>query len=590
MDREEHPLGALVQFDGVRFRLWAPEFEQVDLLLEPDHRAVPMQRNGDYFERLLPDVAVGTRYRYRAAGSEPLPDPGSRFQPEGVHGPSAVVDPARYRWGDASWEGVPLQRCVFYELHVGTFTPEGTFAAAAARLPYLRELGITAVELMPVGDFPGRWNWGYDPAAMYAPARIYGTPDDLRALVDTAHQLGMAVFLDVIYNHFGPDGSYAAVFGKFFTDKHASPWGQGINLDDRYSAGARNFFIDNALHWLREYHLDGLRLDATHALQDDSQPHFLAELSAAVEGLDRRRYLIAEDERNEARLVHPRAAGGMGLDAVWADDFHHQIRNLTAGDSDGYFADFAQTTAADLATTIRQGWFFTGQQSHHAGRPRGTDPAGLPLEHFVHCIQNHDQVGNRALGDRLHHEVSPSLYRAVSALLLFSPSLPLLFMGQEWAASSPYQFFTDHQEPLGTQVSEGRKREFQTFAGFSGEVPDPQDPATFQRSKLNWDELQQPGHQETLHLYRELLRLRPELPPTCGVQVHGPRALSIHRGRFHLLVCLAAGQRLPWPPGAEVGLQTEAVPFCRDPQPAIVGPDHAVFARPGAILATTPPA
>ncbi len=269
----------------------------------------------------------------------------------------------------------------------------------------------------------------------------------------------------MIYNHFGPDGAYAAAFGKFFTDKHSSPWGQGINLDDEHCDGARGFFIDNAVHWLREYRIDGLRLDATHALQDDSQTHFLAELATAVHALPGwRRYLIAEDCRNLDTLLRPQQSGGYGLDAVWADDFHHQIRNITAGDTDGYFEDFIETGAADIAATLRQGWFYTGQKSAHDGEPRGTDPAGIPLDRFVHCIQNHDQVGNRARGDRLHHQIPLEMYRAVSALLLFVPELPLLFMGQEWAAGSPFQFFTDHSAELGKAVSEGRKREFQNLA------------------------------------------------------------------------------------------------------------------------------
>ena len=592
--RANHALGALVQADGVLFRLWAPEVKQVDLVLENGDQgnggqAVPMQANDEYFERFMPGLAAGTRYRFRADLGSPLPDPASRFQPEGIHGPSEVVDPNQYRWGDEAWSGVPLAQCVFYELHVGTFTPEGTFRSAIERLPYLRDLGITAIELMPVDDFPGRWNWGYDPAAMYAPSRAYGTPDDLRSLVDAAHQLGMAVYLDVIYNHFGPDGAYAAAFGRFFTDKHSSPWGQGINLDDRHSAGARGFFIDNALYWLREYHIDGLRLDATHALQDDSQTHFLAELATVVRALPgRRRYLIAEDCRNLDILVRPQHSGGYGLDAIWADDFHHQIRNLTAGDTDGYFEDYIGTTAEELAATLRQGWFYTGQNSPHDGQPRGSDPVDLPHDCFVHCIQNHDQVGNRAKGERLHHQIPLDLYRAVSALLLFSPKVPLLFMGQEWAASSPFQFFTDHSEELGKAVSEGRKREFKKFAHFQGEVPDPQDPATFERSKLRWDELQQPPHQGVLNWYRDLIRLRGELPAECEIAVHGERSLSLHRGRYHLLVALAEQQRLPLPAGATPLLQSEDARYGGEGKSVTFEADQVVFQRPGAVVVVAP--
>ncbi len=582
--REHRALGALVQPDGVLFRLWAPEAKQVALLLETDGRALPMQADQGYFECHVAGLEAGARYRFAADGADPLPDPASRFQPEGVHGSSQVIDPSEFRWSDSQWRGLPLRQCVFYELHLGTFTQAGTFRGAAQRLPYLKDLGITAIELMPVGDFPGRWNWGYDPAAMFAPSQAYGTPDDLRALVDAAHQLEIALFLDVIYNHFGPDGAYATVFGKFFTDKHSSPWGQGINLDDQHCEGARNFFIDNALHWLNEYHIDGLRLDATHALQDDSQPHFLAELAVAVQSLEgRKRYLIAEDDRNLDTLIRPRSSGGYGLDAVWADDFHHQIRNVTARDSDGYFLDFAQTSAADIATTLRQGWFYTGQKSLHRGEMRGTDPSGLSMDQFVLCIQNHDQVGNRAMGDRLHHQVSLSLYRAASALLLFAPELPLLFMGQEWAARTPFQFFTDHNEQLGTLVTEGRKREFAKFTGFQRDVPDPQDPATFQRSKLNWDELNQPLHAGMLSLYRDLLNLRAQAAVECEIEVHGERSLTVRRGRYHLLVALADAQRLPLLCGAEVVLQTEAPQYAVDAQPASIEDDHVFFPRPGAL-------
>lgn len=589
MDHRRRPLGALVQPDGVLFRLWATEARQVDLVLEPEGTSLPMDAvDGGFFERFLPGLRPGARYRYRMPGGEPLPDPASRYQPEGVHGPSEVVDPGSYRWGDGQWTGVPQSELVFYELHIGTFTEAGTFRGAIDRLPYLSELGVTAIEIMPVGDFPGRWNWGYDPAALFAPSRAYGTPDDLRALVDGAHQAGLAVFLDVIYNHFGPDGNYAAAFGKFFTEKHASPWGQGINLDDRHSEGVRNFFIDNALHWFGEYHFDGLRLDAAHALQDDSQTHFLAELSAAVECLGgRKRYLVAEDERNLATLVRPRCEGGYGLDAVWADDFHHQIRNATAGDMEGYYADFAHTTAEDIAATLRQGWFYIGQQSVHSGKPRGTDPAGISLERFVLCIQNHDQVGNRPTGARLHHETSLSLYRAASALLLFVPELPLLFMGQEWATSSPFQFFTDHNQQLGPLVTEGRKNEFRGFAGFQGEVPDPQDFSTFQRSKLNWNELEEPAHRGMSDLYRRLLKLRRELRGQPEIRARGERALSARRGRHHLLVALADRQRLPMPEASTVLLQTEQAEYAPDGEPATFDRGQVFFPRAGAVICLT---
>ncbi|MDX1546111.1 MAG: malto-oligosyltrehalose trehalohydrolase [Rhodothermales bacterium] len=582
-------LGALAEDGGVRFRLWAPKAGRVDLLLD-GAEPLPMARSADdtfeAFERVVPGLGAGARYRYRMDGGDAFPDPASRFQPEGVHGPSSVVDPRTFRWRDDGWAGVPQDRWVFYELHVGTFTPEGTFRAVIDRLDHLADLGVTCLELMPVADFPGRWNWGYDQAALYAPSRAYGTPDDLRALVDAAHARGLAVFLDVIYNHLGPDGAYAAAFAPFFTERHHTPWGAAINFDDAGSEGVRAFFIDNALYWLREFHLDGFRLDATHAILDDSETHFLDALAVAVEGLREgpRRYLVAEDHRNLNVLVRPRTRGGYGLDAVGADDFHHQVRHLTAGDTDGYYADYAGTTAAELAVTLRQGWFYDGRPSRRTGRPRGTDASGVRRAQCVICIQNHDQVGNRPAGERLHHQIPLPQYRAASALLLLAPETPLLFMGQEWAASSPFQFFTDHDGDLGPKVTEGRREEFKDFAGFHGEVPDPQDPATFERSRLDWDDLRAPAHAGTLRLYRDLLRLRPELEGPVDAVPHGDRALALRRGPHTLLVAFGGGTALPLPEGAAPVWHTEQPGYTPEPQPPAVEGGTVRFAVPGAML------
>ncbi len=594
----QKPLGALPQAGDVLFRLWAPRHEHVDLLLEDDSgdeaaQELPMEAAGHgYFERFVEGARAGARYRYRPAGegapSDPLPDPASRCQPEGVHGPSQVVDPAQYTWQSGTWTGRPQRELVFYELHVGAFTPEGTFDAARRKLRTLKELGITAVELMPVAAFPGERNWGYDPAAFFAPARAYGAPDDLRALVDAAHREGLAVFLDVIYNHFGPDGAYGAVFAPFFTEKHHTPWGDAINLDDEGSAGVRHFFIQNALMWLEEYRIDGLRLDATFALYDDSETHFLAELSEAVDALSEesgfRRYLVAEDHRNLARVYRPRAEGGYGLDAGWIDDFHHQMRNLTAGDTAGYFSDFAGTTAPDLARTLREGWFFSGQHSDYFGHARGTDPTLLSLDQFVFYIQNHDQIGNRPQGDRLTDDIGLPLYRAASALLLLAPQLPLVFMGQEWAAASPFQYFTDHNDELGRLVREGRRKEFEDFEGFAADVPDPQSPETFQRSKLDWAEREQAPHAGMLRLYRELLHVRPELGDDFAVEARGERALTLRRGAHHVLVALAPDQTLPLPASAHVLFSTEDERFAPDGEAPHVEDASARFATPGALL------
>ena len=516
-------LGALYDGAATSFRVWAPDARAVELVLSgPGRTDIRPLAYGDdgYWIGRFADIAAGARYTFRLDGDDGriLPDPASRFQPEGVHGPSEVTDAAEFRWTDGGWTAPPLERFVIYELHVGTFSPEGTYRGTARLLPRLVELGVTAIELMPVGDFPGDRNWGYDGVSIFAPARCYGTPDDLRALVDAAHRLGLAVLLDVVYNHFGPDGAYASAFSPYyFTDAHVTPWGRGMNLDGPHSGPVRRFFIENAVHWIAEYHVDGLRLDATHALQDDGPRHFLAELTSIVRAIATRPVvLIAEDHRNLAPMMRPVASGGLGLDAVWADDFHHQVRVHTAGDREGYYRDFSGSMG-DLAATVRQGWFYTGQYSAHMEKPRGTDPSGLQPQQFIICTQNHDQVGNRADGVRLHHEIDPAVYRAVTALLLLAPEIPLLFMGQEWATSSPFLFFTDHNEDLGRKVTDGRREEFKSFAAFAdpsrrAAIPDPQRRATFERSRLNWDEVSQADNAGIRRLHQRLLALRLATP------------------------------------------------------------------------------
>jgi maltooligosyltrehalose trehalohydrolase len=488
----------------------------VDVLMAETGAVHPLTPEADgMFSGWVTDAAPGHRYRYRLNGGDAYPDPASRFQPDGVHGPSMIVSPWTFEWTDGRWTGVPLADLVIYELHVGTFSQSGSFAGVMSHLPALRDLGITAIELMPVAAFPGERNWGYDGVDLFAPARCYGLPDDLRRLVDAAHRHGLAVIIDVVYNHLGPDGAYLQQFSPhYFTQRHHSPWGAGVNLDGEHSRRVREFFIENALHWIHEYHLDGVRLDATHAIQDESPQHFLAELADRVHGSTggRHVHVIAEDDRNLARIVTAADAGGWGLDAVWADDFHHQVRRAVAGDADGYFRDY-RGTSEDIAATIRQGWFFTGQHSQHRGGPRGTDAAAVPPQRFVYCLQNHDQVGNRAFGERLHHQIDLAAYRAVSALLLMLPHTPLLFMGQEWAASSPFLYFTDHHPELGRLVTEGRRREFRAFSAFAGEtagaaIPDPQAADTFLASRLDWTERGAPSHAQMLQLYTELLAIR----------------------------------------------------------------------------------
>ena len=508
--------GAWPEGEGVRFRVWAPE-KDVSVLIEGDEapRVVPLEAFPDGTRgALIPGLGAGTRYRYRIDDGD-FPDPASRFQPEGVQGPSEVVDPAIYRWKIPSFPGVTLDDLVLYELHVGTFSPEGTFDGVTDRLAYLKALGVSAIELMPVADFPGQRNWGYDGACLFAPARCYGRPDDLRRLVDEAHVLGLSVFLDVVYNHLGPDGCYLPAFSPFvFSETHTSPWGQGLNFDGPHSTVLRQFFIENAQHWVHEYRFDGLRLDATHAIIDDSDRPFLCDLGARVRESvhDRHVLVIAEDHRNLSRMIRPEGQGGWGIDGVWADDFHHIVRVALSGEREGYFGDFEGTTA-EMADAINIGWLYCGQRAEHLGEFRGTTPEGVPPNRMVVCIQNHDQVGNRALGDRLSHEADAASCRAAAALLLCVPETPLIFQGQEWSTLAPFQFFTDHNETLGRLVTEGRRQEFRHFAAFVDRearesIPDPQAESTFQDSKLDWSEIHREPHASILRLYRCLIRLR----------------------------------------------------------------------------------
>ena len=508
--------GAVPSQDGVRFRLWAPEARELSLVLHDGKAAGthPLARvDGGLFETWVRGAAPGDTYAYRLDDGPPRPDPASRFQPEGVHGPSQIVDPSAYRWHDAQWQPRPVQDLIVYELHVGTFSAEGTFAGARDRLPYLRDLGITAVEVMPIADFAGTRNWGYDGVALYAPSRAYGTPDDFRALVDAAHKHGLAVILDVVYNHLGPEGAYLPHFSRpYLTDRHTSPWGMAVNLDGPGAEHVRRFILDNALYWVREFHIDGLRLDATHALFDDSDRHIVRELAHTVrESSPRKVFVHAEDHRNHSHMLEDPSGQGWGLDGVWADDFHHVIRRLIAGDSHGYYADY-DGTAQELATIVREGWLYAGQPSKQTNRPRGTNASRIPMDRFIVCLQNHDQVGNRAAGDRLHHTIAPEAWRAASVVFLTVPMTPLLFMGQEWSASTPFLYFTDLEAELGKSVTEGRRRELEA----AGSIPDPQAETTFAASKLRWAEQRDGEHARVLALYRQLLVLRREHDAFAG--------------------------------------------------------------------------
>jgi maltooligosyltrehalose trehalohydrolase len=528
-------IGAWPEQDGVRFRVWAPKEPGASVVIERDPpRVEPLERHPDgTFGALVLGIGPGARYTYRI-GSGEFPDPASRFQPEGVHGPSEVVDPAQFRWTDRGWTGLTLDELVVYELHVGTFSPEGTFDGVTDRLPYLRDLGVTAIELMPVADFPGDRNWGYDGAALYAPSRRYGRPDDLRRLVDQAHRLGLAVLLDVVYNHLGPDGCYLPAFSPYvFSEIHSNPWGKSLNFDDSHSTLVRQFFIENALHWIHEYRFDGLRLDATHAIIDDSDRPFVADLASRVREsvADREVLIIAEDHRNLAQMIRPEGQGGWGLDGVWADDFHHIVRVALTGEQEGYYRDFSGSMT-ELAECINAGWYYTGQHSKNRDEPRGSRPIGVPPRRMVVCTQNHDQIGNRAMGDRLHHVCDLASYRASSALLLCLPETPMLFQGQEWATRSPFQFFTHHDDELGRAVTEGRRQEFRHFAAFSDPasreaIPDPQAESTFASSRLDWSEPLQEPHASTLRLFRALLTLRSSEPALKNARIGSYRAAAL---------------------------------------------------------------
>ncbi|HEU5118807.1 MAG TPA: malto-oligosyltrehalose trehalohydrolase [Isosphaeraceae bacterium] len=612
-------LGAWPDQGGTRFRVWAPEMSRLEVVIEgAERQAFPMEKYQDgTFGIRLDHVGPGTRYRYRIEEGGEFPDPASRYQPEGVHGPSAVVDPTRFAWSDEGWVGVIHEDLVLYEMHTGTFTPEGTFQAAAERLKHLVALGVTAVELMPVSDFPGSRNWGYDGVDLFAPARCYGTPDDLRRLVDEAHRLGLAVFLDVVYNHLGPEGNYLEVYSPYyFSTKHENPWGRGVNVDGPHGEMVRSFFIENALHWIHEYHIDGLRLDATHAIVDDRSRHFVTELTTRVrESVHGRRvYVIAEDHRNLAYMVKGEGEGGWGLNGVWADDFHHKVRVALAGDNEGYYSDYSGSMS-DLAVILNDGWHFKGQYSPYLGVHKGTDPTGIPPRRFVFCLQNHDQIGNRALGERLHHQIDLAAFRAASVLMLCAPATPLIFMGQEWATTAPFQFFTDHPKELGKLVTEGRRKEFRHFRMFADpesreKIPDPQSPSTFEASRLRWEELEQEPHGSVYRLYRALLALRKSEPALQNAapgsfvafavsdstlllrqdSEMGPSLLAVIQMQGPNEVSLEGHPSLEGLDGArcQVVLTTEDPPFSPEPQAPEIDLKNREprirFARPSAVL------
>jgi len=501
--------GATLTGGHVEFRVWAPIPREITLrLMRPGAAAqdIAMRRDGEDFVATVP-ASAGDRYAYLLDSSGPFPDPVSRLLPEGVHGPTGIVDSSSFRWTDQDWRGLELRDYVLYELHIGTFTPEGTFDGAMGKLEYLRQLGITVIEIMPVTACPGTRNWGYDGVSPYAVQASYGGPEGLKRLVDAAHRVGLAVMLDVVYNHLGPEGNYLPKFGPYFTAHHDTPWGEAVNYDSDGCEHVRRYVVENALYWIGEYHLDGLRLDAVQTIKDDSPQHILAEIQERVQvlagELDRTVCVIAETDENDSRYTKSAADGGYGLNAVWSDDFHHAVHAFFTGERQGYYQDFGDPE--QIAHALREGYVFQGEYFRFWNAPRGAAAKDVPLPANVICLQNHDQVGNRAKGERLNVLMPRGARKLAAALVLLAPHTPLLFMGQEYDESAPFLFFADFQDrTLKKAVSEGRRSEFKDFDFH--EVPDPEDPATFERSKLSW--ANGPENREMLEWYRQLLQLR----------------------------------------------------------------------------------
>jgi len=518
------PIGAEVAPGGVHFRVWAPERKRIEVVLESDStpaKMYPLEREPTgHFSWFVEGAAAGTLYRFRVDGGSPTyPDPASRYQPQGPHGPSEVIDPNQFPWRTTGWQGVGKDGQVLYEMHIGTFTSAGTWDAAIEKLPLLGEIGITLLEVMPLGDFPGAFGWGYDGVNLWAPTRLYGRPDDFRRFVDAAHQVGLGVILDVVYNHVGPDGNYLKEFSPhYFTDRYENEWGEAINFDGAHCEGVREFFIENAAYWIEEFRLDGLRLDATQSIHDASPgEHILAAITRRAREAAGRRglILVAENEPQDVRLLRARRDGGFEIDAVWNDDFHHSATVALTGRSEAYYMDY-RGKPQELVSAAKYGFLFQGQRHCWQKQPRGSPALSIPARSFVCYLQNHDQVANSARGLRIHQLTSPGRIRAMTALLLLGPSTPLLFQGQEFAASSPFLYFADHKPELARAVSAGRREFLSQFPSLGTEeiqrlLPRPDAGDTFERCKLIWSERE--SHVETVALFRDLLRLRKDDRP-----------------------------------------------------------------------------
>lgn len=503
------------------FRVWAPFLKNASVeIIRPEKRKLSMEEGErGYWKVRIDDVAPGSLYYYELDGEERRPDPASEFQPKGVHGPSQVVDHNSFDWEDEDWSNIPLERMIIYELHVGTFTPEGTFESIIPRLDSLNDLGVNAIEIMPVGQFPGERNWGYDGTYPYAVQNSYGGPSGLKKFVNVCHERKISVILDVVYNHLGPEGNYLRDYGPYFTDKYRTPWGDAVNFDGKYSDEVRNFFIENTLHWFGSYHIDALRIDAVHAIHDMSAKPFLRELSEAVHEYSRREdrkfYLIAESDLNDVKIVNPPKLGGFGFDAQWCDDFHHSLHALLTGEEKGYYVDYGETE--HLVKALREGFVYSWDYSEYRKRRFGSSSENVPGYKFMVFSQNHDQVGNRMLGERLSELVSFEALKLAAAMVLVSPYVPLLFMGEEYGERSPFLYFVSYSDQeLIEAVRGGRKKEFDEFE-WRGEPPDPQSPETFHRSKLEWEMREEGKRRALLNFYRLLIKLRKEITALSGL-------------------------------------------------------------------------
>jgi maltooligosyltrehalose trehalohydrolase len=521
------------------FVVWAPFLNKVDLkIVSTEKRIFSLRKDKKgYWETVVEGVFPGTLYFYSLDGERERPDPASLFQPQGVHGSSQVIDHGSFKWEDGNWAGIPLSEMIIYELHVGAFTPEGTFDAVIGRLHDLAALGINAIEIMPVAQFPGERNWGYDGVYHFAVQNSYGGPEGLKRLVNECHKKGVAVILDVVYNHLGPEGNYLWDYGPYFTDKYKTPWGTAINFDDAYSNEVRNFFIENALHWFKNYHIDALRLDAIHGISDLSAKPFLQGLAEKVEEFSlkegRKFYLIAESDLNDSRVIKPRELGGYGIDAQWCDDFHHCLHTLVTGESQGYYVDFGKLEY--LVKSLKEGFVYSGQYSEYRKRNHGNSYKDRPAEQFIVFSQNHDQVGNRMFGERLASLISFESLKLVAGTVLLSPYIPLLFMGEEYGEDSPFLYFVNHSDRgLIEAVREGRREEFKSFS-WKEEPPDPQAVETFLKSKINWEKREKDNHKVLLRFYKNLIKLRREIPALSNLSKENLDVCGIEDKRVLLI-------------------------------------------------------